>query len=489
MLDHRKSQARHIANRYRRWAILTLAGAVAATLLSATATTASEIDTQAIMATPIAVQAGARTRGGAQPFARIYRVTNLNDDGPGSLRHAIERGNPRIIVFDVAGTIKLKSDLHVTYPWITIAGQTAPSPGITLTRGTLRIRTSDVIVQHIAIRPGPADTPSDNSKRDAITIAPCGKCGIPTHGILIDNVSASWSVDENIGIFGAHLRQITVRNSIIAEALRNAGHPKGEHTAGLLVGNDMEGIEIVGNIFANNGYRNPAVNTGVSLVIANNLIYNPHNHAIHINAVPKEREWRTRASVIANVMVPGPDTRPDVPTLLVSRRIMEVAPDTIVFARGNLLAAEGRPPLRKPDAFRLRSSPSLIPHNWDLIPAELVLETAMKFAGARPADRDPVDRRILEGITSRQGRIIDQPVGMEEVESRPAVEIGARVPDNALSPSSIDGLLRIEAWLCARHLEVGGPRNQQCDQPLTAYHDSLLTAKQASKNENRNLKQ
>jgi hypothetical protein len=459
----------------------TWSGAAVAILATAIAfafaPAAAAIDTHAIMATPIAVQAGARTRGGAQPFGSIYRVTNLNDDGPGSLRHAIGRGNPRVIVFDIAGTIKLKSDLHVLYPWITIAGQTAPPPGITLTRGTLRIRTSDVIVQHIAIRPGPADTPENNSKRDAITIAPCSRCGIPTHGVLIDNVSASWSVDENIGIFGAHIRQVTVRNSIIAEALRNAGHPKGAHTAGLLVGSDMEGLEIVGNIFANNGYRNPAVNTGTSLVIANNLIYNPHNHAIHINAVPKEREWRTRASVIANVMVPGPDTRQDVPTLLVSRRMLDVAPDTIVYARGNLLLAPNRQALKKPEAFKLRSKPSLIPRNWDLMTPELVWRSTAQFAGTRPRERDSVDRRILDGIKSREGRIIDQPIGMDELENRRPVEIASQVPSNAFAPSSIDDLLRVEAWLCARHLEVGGARTPQCHRSLIAYHDALLNAK------------
>jgi hypothetical protein len=70
-------------------------------------------------------------RGGA-----IVRVTNLNADGPGSLKAALETKGPRIVVFEVGGVIDLgRTTLEITEPYLTIAGQTAPSPGITIIRG------------------------------------------------------------------------------------------------------------------------------------------------------------------------------------------------------------------------------------------------------------------------------------------------------------------------------------------------------------------
>jgi hypothetical protein len=57
---------------------------------------------------------------------KVLVVTNLNDEGPGSLRWACETGGARIVVFNVAGVIYLKSPIHIRAPYITIAGQTAP---------------------------------------------------------------------------------------------------------------------------------------------------------------------------------------------------------------------------------------------------------------------------------------------------------------------------------------------------------------------------
>ena len=96
---------------------------------------------------------GQATQGGLN--GQILRVTTLEANGPGSLREAIQTEGPRIIVFEVGGIIDLKqSNLEVTEPFLTIAGQTAPSPGITLIRGGMGIRTHDIIIKHIRVRPG-----------------------------------------------------------------------------------------------------------------------------------------------------------------------------------------------------------------------------------------------------------------------------------------------------------------------------------------------
>src|SRR5690606_40596515 len=82
----------------------------------------------------------------------IIRVTALDNHGPGSLRAALAHEGPRIVVFEVGGVIDLEREtLRIEHPFVTIAGQTAPSPGITLIRGGMEVATHDVVVRHIRI--------------------------------------------------------------------------------------------------------------------------------------------------------------------------------------------------------------------------------------------------------------------------------------------------------------------------------------------------
>src|SRR5207253_10006015 len=103
---------------------------------------------QAAPAFPGAQGWAAQTPGGRG--GRIIRVTNLSAAGPGSFRAALEARGPRLIVVEVAGVIDMGlTSWNIDQPFLTIAGQTAPSPGITLIRGGIDVRTHDVIVRHI----------------------------------------------------------------------------------------------------------------------------------------------------------------------------------------------------------------------------------------------------------------------------------------------------------------------------------------------------
>ena len=416
--------------------------------------------------------AGAKTHGGAAPFGKIFRVTTLADRGRGSLRHAIDRSGPRVIVFDVGGIIQLNSDLNVLNPYLTIAGQSAPDPGITLSGGTLRIRTSNVVVQHIAVRPGPSDNPKISVKRDAIAVSECSKCRIKPTAILIDNVSVSWSSDELIGTNGSELRHITVRNSILSEALAHAGHPKGSHTAGILIGQGVRGVEIVGNLFSSNGFRNPAVNAGAAAVIINNFIYNPHNRAAHINAGPRSKR-KTFATVIGNVLVPGPNTRNDVPLLGLARNIARRTPNASIYAAHNQTYMENGEVVRNISRLELKSRPPLVAANWKTLPTDQVRVRALHYAGSRPARRNAIDQRIIDDVKSNRGRIIDLPAEVGGLTKIAKTEGVARTPRFPFSPSGIKGLLRIEAWLCLEHLSVGGPNNAQCPYNQEQYSTAL----------------
>ena len=127
------------------------------------------------------------TQGGAG--GREVHVTNLGD-GDGSLRAALSKSGPKTIVFDVAGVIDLgKSTLDITSPYLTIDGESAPSPGITLIRGGISIRTHDVILRHIRIRPGEAGA----AKGSGWSVD-----GVSTSGarrVIVDHCSISWATD------------------------------------------------------------------------------------------------------------------------------------------------------------------------------------------------------------------------------------------------------------------------------------------------------
>src|SRR5262245_36608717 len=112
--------------------------------------------TAELPAFPGAEGAGAFARGGRNS-GNVYIVTNLNNSGQGSFRHAVDSAPAagRTIVFAVSGTINLESDINIDSPFITIAGQTAPPGGITLARRALRIsNANNIILQHIRVRPG-----------------------------------------------------------------------------------------------------------------------------------------------------------------------------------------------------------------------------------------------------------------------------------------------------------------------------------------------
>src|SRR5690349_2277789 len=118
-------------------------------LIGSLLTTAAYAQTPAF---PGAEGFGAGASGGRG--GEVYEVTNLDTDGPGSLRDAVRKGD-RTVVFRVSGTIELQGRLEISQPNITIAGQTAPGDGITLRRGELFIKnTKNVIVRYIRSRPG-----------------------------------------------------------------------------------------------------------------------------------------------------------------------------------------------------------------------------------------------------------------------------------------------------------------------------------------------
>src|SRR5688500_1193676 len=195
---------------------------------------------------------------------KIVRVTTLDAAGRGSFTEAINTQGPRIVVFEVGGVIDLgKQELKITEPFLTIAGQTAPSPGITLINGGLSIQTHDVVIQHLRVRPGEAGAAKKSGWE------PDGITAWSARNVIVDHCSITWAVDENLSASGprfdggdsprdwqnATSRRVTFSNNLLAEGLSNSSHSKGEHSKGSLIHDNTSEILIVGNLYASNMER------------------------------------------------------------------------------------------------------------------------------------------------------------------------------------------------------------------------------------------
>lgn len=378
-------------------------------------------------------------RGGA-----ILRVTTLAPEGPGSLRAAIETKGPRIIVFEVGGVIDLgASTLTVREPFLTIAGQTAPSPGVTLIRGGLDIGAHDVIVQHIRIRPGSAGG-AWRKGPDFDSISTQGGA----HNVIVDHCSLTWGTDENLSASGPRFtgstqadwqagtsHNVTFSNNIIAESLAYSTHPKGEHSKGSLIHDNASNILIYGNLYAHNFERNPLFKGGVHGVIVNNLIYNPGAKALHYNLMANE--WGAtppvngRMTVVGNVLRGGMDTKDGLRFMMIGG-----VGDLDYHGRDNIMVDQWGNQLSETGAYE--AGPAKIisharPLDWPSglspMPADAVETHVLTHAGARPWDRDVHDVRILADVAEGRGEIIDHE---DEVGGYPSMPETRRTFDPAL---------------------------------------------------------
>jgi len=370
----------------------------AATLLCAASPVAAQQ-----LAFPGAEGAGRFSEGGRG--GRVIAVTNLDDSGPGSLRAAVEADGPRNIVFRVSGTIALKSDLRITEGRVTIAGQTAPGDGITLRDYTLDIHADDVVVRYIRARLGHASGAQD----DALTITGGRR-------IIIDHVSASWSVDETLSSSshydepGEGVRDLTVQWSIIADSLRHSIHTKGDHGYGSLI-RAAKGAKMSyhHNLWANHLDRMPRPgnyslpsedDTGGMLDFRSNVFYNWGKDRAGYNY---DVSTAIQYNFVDNSYVAGPDSK-----------------GNFAFDEKNQLARAyyaGNSMNGTIPADQKTLVEGYIPTGYWLAapidvgsvahdPAARAYARVLDSAGASLV-RDAVDRKVVEGVRTRTGRIID----------------------------------------------------------------------------------
>jgi pectate lyase len=419
--------------------LLRAAGAVALML----AATPALADT---LAFPGAEGAGRFSQGGRG--GAVLRVTNLNDAGPGSLRAAIEAKGPRTVVFDVAGTIQLKSELKISEGRITLAGQTAPGGGITLRDQTLVVSADDVVIRFIRSRLGA----ESKVEGDAIWINGGRR-------IILDHVSASWSVDETLSAsarFGKEgpnnkeqgFYDLTVQWSIIAESLAHSIHVKGDHGYGSLIrGGQGSKISFHHNLWANHMARMPRPGNyagveedtvGAFFDFRSNVFYNwGKGHA----GYDADKAAMAAYNFVDNAYVPGPNSTKNV-AFQESNTLAKA-----YFAGNSMAGAVPADPwslvtftIPEPAGYRLAAPLDVGAVTPE--PADKAYERVLAEAGAS-VWRDPVDRRVIEGVRTRTGKVINI---QSDVGGWPALPAGKAAKDT-------DGDGMPDAWEMAHGLD------------------------------------
>src|SRR3989344_8465854 len=402
-----------------------------------------------LLAFPGAEGFGKYTRGAyaGSSTPRIIIVNTLSGGtsgdevtGKGSLRWAFTRSYPRIVLFEVSGYINLSgSHITINNPYITVAGQTAPNPGITITGRSFTIDDNEVIIQHLRSRLGIA-TISEGSF-DAFGI-------YGGNNIYIDHCSFSWAVDENAGISPRAIENLTITNSIISEALYNTPHPDSPNSYGMLIATGDK-VFVSKNLFAHLAHRSPMLNANSNnVILTNNLLYNTgtegNNIYLNINNVP------LNCSIVGNTMIPGPGTI--IPEMV---RVHEsLTPGSKIYLEDN--EGPGRTSdswsiVRGTDKTSFRvNTPAVWMSGFTSMPSSAVENYIVNNAGARPADRDDVDERVINEVISGTGKRMDSsdivwPTLAQN--TRLITSIPGYPASNTHGDDDDDGYTNLEEWL------------------------------------------
>lgn len=438
------------------------------------------LSAQAVPVIPNAVGYGISTpagRGGA-----VIRVTNLNESGAGSIRECTDASGPRVCVFEVSGTIRLSGDLVIRNPYITIAGQTAPSPGIMFRGGGLLIKTSNVLVQHIRVRPGddPQGTIPDN--RDALKIE--STPDKPINNIVIDHCSFSWAIDETASLW-VGWNDVVLTNNIFSEPLNDSLHSKGPHGYGMLLGPVSGRATVVNNLYAHIVERNP-LSRASDFTFVNNVVYNRSNMDVDLQS---EQGIVTKNSIVGNVFIRGGDyTRSTKPVLVRTDGSLAIQSSARIHVSDNAALEANNDPFAVtgtmsgsvlPENYRA-SSPPVWPPNLVSRPTSgnTVLNYVLANAGARPADRDSADRRVVQQVKDRNGQIINCVAANgtsrcnKNAGGWPSLPQNRRtltLPENPNTVTS-NGYTNLELWLHSMAAQVEGRTQAPPVPPVLQVH-------------------
>jgi hypothetical protein len=360
--------------------------------------------------------------GGMHSFGgrggKVMIVTSLADSGPGTFREACEAGGPRIVEFNVAGIIRLKDRIRIRAPYITIVGNTAPGDGICIAGNTVELETHDVIIRYMRFRRGETWV---GERNDSLG-------GNPTGNIMIDHVSGSWGLDENMSMY-RHMYQppdgskelklptvnITIQNSIFSEGLNTYHHAFGSTIGGL-------NSTFHHNLWACNTGRNPSVGMYGDFTFVNNVLFN------WVHRTVDGGDQNSYFNIINNYFKPGPATPKGEE---ISYRLLKPESErnkNVVdhfgkaYVDGNIVEGNAKVTANnwdggvQPDVkthkladvlAEIRTNAPFAHAPLPIQPADKVLDAVLDNAGATLPKRDAVDERVINMVKS--GKPIAKP--------------------------------------------------------------------------------
>ena len=392
--------------------------------------------------------------GGTNPT--VYRVTNLNNSGAGSFREALEASGPRVVVFEISGTIALNSDIIIANPYITIAGQTAPSPGITIKNFGPQIYTHDVLMQHIRVRPGDVPPLMANTAGHDGSIAYTSEA----YNVVFDHNSFSWAQGKNAEFISLPSgAAISYWRNINSEALYRAANtivsPGGPSSLGLLFAqnyvNVPSNISAIGNLLAHNSDRNPEIQGPVNAHFINNVVYDWGKDA-------NNYQWATfiysqdpsvgppQVDIVGNKYIGGPAPSPFTPLIAVGA--YGVPTGTRIYMTDNAVDStrQAVQPFANYGIDPRVTTPPVSLTGITVRPSSAVESFVLSNAGARPLDRDAVDRRIVSEAQNRTGSVISS---QNEVGGWPTLAVNTRALTLPLNQHTVtsSGYTGLELWL------------------------------------------
>lgn len=370
-----------------------------------------EVSAKKIPAFPGAEGHGMYTIGGRG--GRVIKVTNLNDSGEGSLRAAVEAEGPRIVVFEVSGTIELERRLKIRNEYITIAGQTAPGDGICIKNQEVFLDASEeVIVRYIRFRMG------DESQQQADAFG-----GQKNKNVIIDHCSVSWSTDECASFYANE--NFTMQWCLVGESLRHSVHESGKHGYGGVWGGKKASFHH--NLLAHHDSRNPRLGEYASsyalsdlVDLRNNVIYNWQGNSCYGGE-------GMNVNIVNNYYKAGPaTTKHEERIIAIWNRIETWDPLYNIWGKfyinGNVLTESERATndnwnygvqfdskwshISNTERQNLRLESPLETSIVTTHTAEEAYQKVLQFVGAS-LKRDPVDRRIIHDVTTGAATYMD----------------------------------------------------------------------------------
>lgn len=330
------------------------------------------------LAFPTAEGYGKYTLGGRG--GKVITVTNLNDSGDGSLRHAIEQKGARTIVFAIDGTIELQSKLIIKDDSITIAGQTAPGDGICIKNFPLYVRANQVIIRYIRSRMG--------DKYEAVDDA---MGAIRVKNLMIDHCSLSWSIDECLSVYNSE--NVSVQWCMITHSLSKSAHTKGAHGFGGIWGGC--GATFHHNLLAHHSSRNPRfASDGCNPVdFRNNVVFNWGYKSAYGGG------RHGKVNFVGNYYKPGPATSEE-------KRACFLDPaedgtgsyylaDNIMYGSESVTQDNWKGVANKSRCVRADEPFAFIPIDQDS--PEIAYEKVLRYAGCSHR-RDSYDKRVIREV-------------------------------------------------------------------------------------------